>query len=138
MTKEVLEQYTHVKLEIKKLEERIERLEKQSAMIADTVQNGLQGKKKRISIVYGYDIRRANLLKKYKTQLEEFKIVLLEKQIEVEEFIEAISDSRIRLIFQLRYHENRMWYQIAQIMKYDSEDAPRKVHDRYLKKLEKI
>lgn len=39
MTKEVLEQYVDLLQEIKKLDKRIERLEKQSAIVSDVVQN---------------------------------------------------------------------------------------------------
>lgn len=41
MTKEVLEQYVDLLQEIKKLDKRIERLEKQSAIVSDVVQNRL-------------------------------------------------------------------------------------------------
>lgn len=39
MTKEVLEQYVDLLQEIKKLNKRIKRLEKQSAIVSDVVQN---------------------------------------------------------------------------------------------------
>lgn len=44
MTKEELIQYCDLKNEIKKLENRIDRIEKQSDMIADVVQNRTQRK----------------------------------------------------------------------------------------------
>ena len=42
MTKEVLEQYVDLLKEIKKLDKRIERLEKQSTIVSDVVQNRIQ------------------------------------------------------------------------------------------------
>ena len=40
MTKEKLKQYNDLKIEISKLENRIDRLKKQSEIVSDVVQNG--------------------------------------------------------------------------------------------------
>lgn len=140
MIKEVLKQYLDIKEEIKQIEKRIEKIKKQSVMVADTVQNGLQGKKKRISVIYGYDIERAELLNKYLKKLEMFKNRLVRQEIEVEEFIQNIEKPELRIIFSKRYYDGMNWIQIAFEMNdiYKSnkftEDSVRKKHDRFLKK----
>lgn len=144
MTKEVLKQYLDIKEEIKYIEKRIAKIKKQSAMVADTVQNGLNGKKKRISVIYGYDVERAELLKKYLKKLEKFKNKLVQQEIEVEEFIQTIEKPELRTIFSKKYYDGMNWIQIAFEMNniYKSnkftEDSVRKKHDRYLKKFEKF
>lgn len=141
MTKDILEQYLSTKAEVERIEKRIDRLEKQSEIVADTIQNGLQGKKKRISVVRGYDKKRARLLKEYNIQLENFRLKLLQEQLEVEKFIEGITKSELRNIFEYRYFEGMNWIQVSFKMneifsceKY-TEDSVRKKHDRFLKKL---
>ena len=51
MNKETLIQYCDLKQEIKKLENRIDKIQKQSDMVADVVQNGYKGH----AVVCGYD-----------------------------------------------------------------------------------
>ncbi len=54
LTKEVLEQYINLKKEIADLEKKINKLEKQSVIIADVVQNGY----KRHAVIKGVDYAR--------------------------------------------------------------------------------
>lgn len=51
MTKDILEQYIFTKEEVVRIEERINKLENQSEIVADTIQDGLQGNKKKISVI---------------------------------------------------------------------------------------
>ena len=62
-------------------------------------------------------------------------IDLLEKQIEVEEYIRSIEGSRIRRIMRYRYLDNLTWQQVANRMgKGYTKDYCRIAHDRLLKK----
>lgn len=130
MTKEKLLEYSNLVKEIKDLERRIKNIEKQSEMVADVVQNGVKGR----AVIYGVDVKRKFKLKKYKEKLNDFRLKLCDANLEVEEFIQDISSSILRIIFRLRYLDGLQWFQIADKLGYNNEDVPRKKHDRFLKK----
>lgn len=71
------------------------------------------------------------LLIKRKCKCEDMKL-------EIEEFINNISDSRTRRIFQQKYIDNLEWLPIAMRMGKVHESYPRKIHDRYLEGLEGV
>lgn len=143
--KHILEQYTDMQKEHKDLLRRIRRLDDQIAKmeesgytVADSVACGKKGKKAIKTVkVEGfphpdYERKRA-LLRRYKAKLKLFEEDLLEKQIEVEEYIQSIEDSRIRRIMRYRYIDNLTWQQVANRMgKYFTAESSRKMHDRYL------
>ncbi len=131
MTKKYLEQYTDLQKEIKGLEKRIEKLERQSHIVSDVVQNGY----KRHAVITGVDYKRQGKINRLKKLMEQRKEEALNMQIKIEEFIGSIDDSRIRQIFEYRYYEGLKWFQIASMMKYKGESAPRMIHDRYLEKI---
>lgn len=135
MIKETLEQYCSLKKEITYLEEKIDKLQKKSTFVADTVQNGTIGRRKKITVVYGTDRRRENKLKEYKIVLQNFYDDLLELQIEIESFIEKIEDVELRMIFRYRYYDNFGWIKIMHLMEYNEESTARKRHDRFLEKI---
>lgn len=130
MDKKLLSQYSDLKKEIPKLKRRIERLEKQSEMVSDVVQNGY----KRHKVIFGFDLTRRSKLHELKNILVEREAMALIQQVEIEKYISSIEDSNIRQIFEHRYIDNMDWYQIAQIMGYSGESVPRMRHDRYLEK----
>ncbi len=130
MTKEILIQYCDLKKEIKKLEERIDRLKKQSAEIADVVQNGY----KRHAVIRGYDYYRLSKLEKLEAILQERYNKCLQMQTEIEEWINTIEKSDIRQIFEHRYIDNMNWIQIMFAMGYDAVSTGRVKHDRFLEK----
>lgn len=134
MTKEILEQYLDVKKEIDKLEDRIKKMEKQGPLIADTVQVGIEGKKRRIGVVRGIEKNWSKRLERNKTNLQIFKLKLNEQQGDVENYINEIKKPAVRQIFEHRYLEAMEWYQIALEMGYSGESTPRMRHDRYLEK----
>lgn len=131
-----LEEIFHIRKEIIDLEKRIERIEKQSTMVADAVQKGY----KRRAIIYGVDVKRAYKLQSNYERLKKFKIQLVDKEKEIENYIEIIPFSEIRQIFRYRYLDGMNWIQVAHQMndKYSnrgySEDSVRCKHDRYLNK----
>lgn len=130
MTKEKLLEYNNLVKEIKDLERRIKNVEKQSEMVSDVVQNGVKGR----AFIYGVDVKRKFKLEKYKRKLNDFRTRLAEESLEVEEFIQNIPSSVLRIIFRLRYLDGLQWFQIADKLGYNSETAPRKKHDRFLEK----
>lgn len=133
MTKEVLEQYVDLLQEIKKLDKRIEKLEKQSSVVSDVVQNGY----KRHAVIKGIDIYRAKKLEELKRILEERRTMAIEQEVEIEKFIKNIHSSKTRQVFEHKYIDGLSWIQIQMIMGYKHEDGPRKIHDRYLSNLNK-
>lgn len=137
MKKEELEELAHIKKEIQSLEKRIAVIEKQSQMVSDVVQNGY----KRHAVIYGVDVKRAYKLQSLHEKYRKFKIALIDKQNEIEEYIENIPLAEIRQIFRYRYIDDKNWVQIAHEMnklykngKY-TEESVRKKHDRFLEKI---
>ena len=128
MNKEELIQYCDLKNEIKSLEKRIDRIEKQSEMVSDVVQNGYKGR----AVIYGYDYNRAYKLNLLKSILKERYDKLLDMQTKIEVWISNIPKSDIRQIFEYRYIDDMNWIQIMHIMKYNSESTARVKHDRFL------
>lgn len=128
MTKEILSQYCDLQEEIKKLEKRIDKINKQSSIVSDVVQNG----HKRHAVIRGYDYNRKHRLNKLEAVLQERYDKCLEMQTQIEIYINTIPKSDIRQIFEHRYIDNMNWYQIQVAMKYKHEDTARKKHDKYL------
>ena len=130
MTKETLIQYCDLKNEVQKLEKRIAKIEKQSEMVSDIVQNGY----KRHAVIYGYDYERDFKIKKLKHILNERYDMVLELQTQIEEYINKIPKSDVRQIFEHYYIDGMSWVQIMHVMKYKAESTARMKHDRFLEK----
>ena len=130
MTKEKLKQYNDLKVEITKLEKRIDRLKKQSEIVSDVVQNGY----KRHAVIRGYDCKRAYKLDLTIQRLEELRDRAEEEYEEIFNWIKNIKNSDIRHIFSCRYIEGMNWVEIQIELGYKHEDKSRKKHDRYLEK----
>lgn len=136
MNKEELEEVFYIQREIKQLEISIEKLKTKANMIADVVQNGY----KRRAIIQGVDVKIDYKLRNYYEQLKEFRIKLIDKQRQIESYIEEIPFSEIRQIFRLRYIEGMNWIQASHEMnrlyknREYNDDSIRKKHDRFLKK----
>ena len=128
MTKDKLVQYCDLKEEIKRLEERIDRIQNQSEIVADVVQNGYKGR----AVIRGVDLIRKRKLDKLNNILNERYEKDLELQIEIEEFISNIEDSKLRQIFEYRYIDGFSWIQIQTILNFRHEDTARKRHDKFL------
>lgn len=129
--KTILVQHCDLKKEILKLENRLEKIRKQSPMVSDVVQNGY----KRHAVIFGYDIMRDSKLKKLEKILQERYDKLLDMQTEIETYISSIERSDIRQIFEHRYIDDMSWVQIQMAMGYKHEDTARNKHDKYLKKI---
>ena len=132
MTKEQLGQYRCLCLEIKELENRLNNLKRQEvsdkviASASDFPYNQYQLK------IQGYEDDK---------YIEKIRVRLIRRirrckklRLEIEEFIEGIEDSRIRLIFQLRYIEGWPWQRISLKLGSSDESYSRKIHNRFLNK----
>lgn len=154
MDKSVLIEYADMKEEIKDLRRRIEadrrELRKLNAMVvADTVALGKKGKKPLGTVkVEGQPLstisRKQRAWEKKIKLLEQREADLLEKQVEVEEYIDKIEKSRIRMMFQFYYIDGLTWEMVAMKMNYAfpkksipfTKDSCRMAHDRFLEKNE--
>ena len=153
MDKSVLSEYADMKEEIKDLRRRIAADQKkidqlQHTIVSDSVSCGKKGKKPiRTVKIKGFPKaeieRRIALMERRQAKLEMLETDLIEKQLQVEEYIQTIDKSELRLMFRLYYIDSLTWYQVALKMnqmfpkrkiKY-TDDNCRKRHDRFLEKV---
>lgn len=154
MERNILIEYADMIEEIKDLRRRIQDDQKKidhlsQTIVSDSVTCGKKGKKPLRTVkIKGFPNmeinRRIGLLKKRKTKLMLLESDLLEKQIQVEEYIDGIDKSELRMMFRLYYLDNLTWYQVALQMnqifpkrriKY-TEDSCRMRNKRYFEKIE--
>lgn len=153
MDKELLIQYSDIKEEIKDLQRRIEKVDKylsEPHQVTDTVKgtrwDGTIGNIK----VTGYPVpeyyRKKVIREKYREMLKKKEIELLELTCRVEEYIETIDKSELRIMMRLYFidslsdvkvadHMNRMFPKRK--IKYTDENV-RKRRQRFFEKLENV
>lgn len=154
MDRNILIEYADMKEEIKDLRRRIEQNKKELSrlngqIVMDSVSCGKKGKKPLGTVkITGRPVtaisRKESLLDKRIRRLEELEEELLELTIQVDEYIEAIEKSELRIIFRLYYIDDLTWYQVALRMNQNfpkrkvkyTEDNCRMRHNRFLEKLE--
>lgn len=154
MDKNILIEYADMKEEIKDLRRRIEQNKKELSrlngqIVMDSVSCGKKGKKPLGTVkITGRPVtaisRKESLLNKRIRRLEELEEELLELTIQVDEYIETIEKSELRIIFRLYYIDDLTWYQVALRMNQNfskrkvkyTEDNCRMRHNRFLEKLE--
>ena len=123
LDKEVLIQYCEMQEEIKDLRRRIRELDKfleNPPIVADTV----KGSRKDLTIgpikIKGIPDpeyqKKERARKRYKKLLEEKEAELLELTCQVEEYIEQIPKSELRIMFRLYYIDGLPWWKVAQTM----------------------
>ena len=153
MDKNILSEYADMKEEIKDLRRRIADDQKRidqlrRTIVTDSVSCGKKGKKPiRTVKIKGFPQmeinRRISMLKRRQAKLQMLETDLIEKQIQVEEYIRTIEKSELRTMFRLYYIDNLTWYQVALRMnqifpkrriKY-TEDNCKQRHKRYLEKV---
>lgn len=125
MKKEKLEQYRNLAIEVNYLKEKL----RKHKIEYDTVSgsnNEFPYEKKKIKIqgnpVFGSTYSRYLI-----------KIKKCEKlRREIEEWIDNIPDSRVRLIFEMRYVDVKSWRCISKELRGSDESYARKIHDRFL------
>lgn len=154
MDKNILIEYADMKEEIKDLRRRIEQNKKELSrlngqIVMDSVSCGKKGKKPLGTVkITGRPVtaisRKESLLNKRIRRLEELEEELMELTIQVDEYIETIEKSELRIIFRLYYIDDLTWYQVALRMNQNfpkrkvkyTEDNCRMRHNRFLEKLE--
>ena len=151
MDKNILEQYIELKEEIQDLHDRIDRDQRRlyridkEGLVSDTVKgtrkDGTFGPIK----ITGYPIPEynqvKNMIKKRVAKLHILEDELQEAVNAVDEFIVRIPKSDLRMMFRLRYLDDKTWAAVAINMNYHfpkrkikyTEDNCRIRHDRYLK-----
>lgn len=143
VSKEVLIQYSDLQEEVKEVRERIEKTEKQIAIIEeegnviDTVTGGYGNNQhyKIEGFPYPEYSRKKSLLYARKATLASLEMELLEALNRVEEFIAGVDDSRIRRIITLRFIDNLSWNKVAdRIGGNNTEDSVRKAFTRFMEK----
>ena len=154
MDKNILIEYADMKEEIKDLRRRIEQNKKELSrlngqIVMDSVSCGKKGKKPLGTVkITGRPVtaisRKESLLNKRIHRLEELEEGLLELTIQVDEYIETIEKSELRIIFRLYYIDDLTWYQVALRMNQNfpkrkvkyTEDNCRMRHNRFLEKIQ--
>lgn len=140
--KTILEQYVAMKDEERDLLRRIQSLDARilnmetNAIVSDTVTRGRKGRQPLgVVKVEGFPSRdytkRKRTLRRYKQLLVEKDDELLELQIQVEDYIQSISDTYIRQIARLRYIDGLAWNQIGKTM-HITPDSARMALTRFL------
>ena len=156
MDKNILIEYCDMKEEIKDLRRRIENdrreLDKLNKLIvSDSVACGKKGKKPiRTVKIQGKPnmaiTHRQNLYERRIKRLERVEQKLLEMTNEVEEYIESIKKSELRIMFRFYYIDGLTWIQVAHRMndmfpkkkiKY-SEDSCRTRNERFFNKSQNV
>lgn len=153
MEKNILEQYCAMKQEAKDLRERIEQGERFLEKMREKgyqVSDSVKGTRKDGTIgsirITGFPAPEYERLEKMtKKRIAKLKILeedLLDAMNKVDEFIDSIPKSELRMIFRLYYLDDMMWLQVAENMnsrfrkkriKYTA-DSCRMAHNRYLEK----
>ena len=153
MDKNVLIEYADMKMEIKDLRRRIDADRKEldrlnSIVVTDSVTCGKKGKKPLRTVkIQGKltmaIIRKNALVNQRISKLERLELELLELTNQVEEYIEGIPKSRLRMMFRFYYVDDLTWEMVAMKMNYAfpkkripyTKDSCRMAHDRFLEKV---
>lgn len=150
MDRSVLIQYAEMKEEVKDLRRRIKKLENEirkiekGEMVGDVVKGGMGGIQH--FPVRGIPVpeysRKKSLLKRRKAILENKETELLELMNQVEEYIDSIGQSDLRMMFRFYYIDGMTWSMVALNMNAHfpkrktayTEDGCRMRHNRFLEK----
>lgn len=137
MTKNELEQLLDLRKEIRELDEKVERMQKQRVgKVTDRVHASMKEYPyiQTTKTITGVD----NMDKKHRKHLAESEILLLKRRQQavnaehkISEYIKSIKDSRIRRIISLKYEEGLSWGEVAKKMNYD-RTYPEKLLTKYL------
>lgn len=138
MTKRELEQLLDLRKEIKELDDKVEKMQKQRVgKVTDKVHASMK------EFPYTYTTKTITGVdatdKKHRKALTESEILLLKRrqqavdaEYRISEYIKSIEDSKIRRIIGLRYEEGLSWDKVAKAMNYD-RTYPEKLLTKYLK-----
>ena len=133
MEKEQLKQYVYLQKEIQNLKKKINKL--QGSIVRDSVKgSNTEFPYQEIHIqIEGYD--NSPYYHRLKRTLKNRYKKCIELEMQIQDFIANIEDSRTRLVFEARYIENKSWLSISRSLGSRNESYARNLHDRYLEKL---
>lgn len=154
MDKNILEQYCTMREEAKDLRRRIDKGEKYLSKMSEEgyqVSDSVKGTRKDGTIgsirITGFPLPEYERVRTMtKKRIERLKILeedLLEALNQVDDFINEIPKSELRMLFRFYYIDDLTWFQVAHNMndrfpkkriKYTA-DSCRMLHNRYLKKM---
>lgn len=152
VTKDILVQYCEMRQEVRDLRERIEKSERKleaiesegevSDIVTGTRSDGTIGGIRISGFPTPEYDNMKSMIRKRNLKLRILEDDLQEALNAVDNYIAAIPQSDLRMIFRLYYIDNMTWVQVANRMngafpkrriKY-TEDSCRKRHDRYIEK----
>lgn len=142
MDKQVLEQLAAVKREIKDLEERIQKTQRdidkyKKLIVSDTVKgtrpDGTYGPIKITGLEKKNLAKRRNTLLRHREHLEAARTKEVIKVQEAELYIESVQDSDLRSILRWKCMDELTWPQIARKIRKWGEDNCRKKYDDFMK-----
>lgn len=142
VTKHALEQYIDLKKEIVEIEARIERLQRKLQRINEegNVRYAVKGGDGGLQTFHieGFPVAEEDetkfLISKNIRILNERKAKAAELVVEVEDYINHLTDSRMRRMITLRYIDGLPWWKVAERMgKGYTEDSCKKQMERFLK-----
>lgn len=134
--KEKLSDYRYIQREIKNTLTKIKKLQVESEPFSVVEASSIRPpfQKHIVTICHTNPSKQRKVLY-YKSILSQQYDKLLEKEIELKEFINNLPTARLRMIFELRYIEQCSWQQVSwKIGGTSTEDSVRMEHDRYLLK----
>lgn len=143
LIRDILIQYCDLREEVKDLHRRINDLERQITRIEaeqcvkDTVKGGSGGIQHFVIEGFPYPEynRKKTLLRIRQANLEASEMALLESLSEVEEYIQSISDSRIRRIIRFRIVDDMTWAKVSINMGGNTTDeSVKKEYQRFIDK----
>lgn len=126
MDKSILSEYADMKEEIKDLRRRISEDQKRidqlkRTIVSDSVTCGKKGKKPiRTVKIKGFPQveinRRVALMERRQAKLQMLETDLIEKQLQVEEYIQTIQKSELRIMFRLYFIDDLSYPKVAMRM----------------------
>ena len=126
MDKSILSEYADMKEEIKDLRRRISEDQKRidqlkRTIVSDSVTCGKKGKKPiRTVKIKGFPQveinRRDALMERRQAKLQMLETALIEKQLQVEEYIQTIQKSELRIMFRLYFIDDLSYPKVAMRM----------------------
>jgi len=156
ITRDVLIQYSEIKQEVKDLRKRIDgdertlkKIQESGYVVSDfvkgTKKDGRIGHIKITGVPFPEYDRVKNLLNRRITKLILLEEDLLETMNAVDEYIDSIDRSEIRIMFRLYYLDDLTWPRVAMQMNslfpknrnVYTDESCRKKHDRYLTKIQR-
>lgn len=134
MTANDLKQYTQLKGEIKDIEAELSEFRKEET--TDVVKASLNHfpYTEHSLTVNGCCELSDEVRNKLITQKQLKKAELEQLRIDIEQYIDSISDSQIRRIIRLKYIKGYSWAKVAKIVKNNSQDSVRMTCKRFFDK----